>query len=194
MTEDRIEKLLQKADRAVFHPSLSSDALSAAVRIRAGKKHFTNITATFAVAALILIVPIIWNLIPKTVDTIQDKSKIASLEEQVRQLEAKTNATLNLVREVLEHEQKQHRLDELQAELANIPDPLEETKNQINKTAFILVYQADRMYRELNQKDSAVEAYNRVIKSFPQTPSADTARQRLLEIKNSNVHKENLKI
>jgi outer membrane protein assembly factor BamD (BamD/ComL family) len=83
---------------------------------------------------------------------------------------------------VLEKEQKQRSLDELEAQLASIPDPLEEIQKQVDKTAFILVYQADRLYRELNRTDSAVETYNRVIELFPKNRWAQVARQRLSEI------------
>jgi len=92
---------------------------------------------------------------------------------------------LKFIREVLEEERKQRRLQELQAQLASYSDPLQEIQKQVDKTAFILVYQANRMYRELDQKDSAIQAYNRVIELFPQSRWAEVARQRLSEIKNN---------
>jgi outer membrane protein assembly factor BamD (BamD/ComL family) len=88
---------------------------------------------------------------------------------------------------VLDEERRQSRLNELEAQLASIPDPLEEVQKQVDKTAFILVYQADRLYRELNQTDSAVENYNRVIKLFPENQWAKVARQRLSEIENRKI-------
>ena len=112
----------------------------------------------------------------------QEQRKIALLETQIKQLQARADAALNLMQEVLEDEQRQHRLDELHAQLASIPDPLEEMREQVDKTAFILVYEADRLYNELNQTDSAVENYNRVIKLFPENRWAKVARQRLSEI------------
>jgi outer membrane protein assembly factor BamD (BamD/ComL family) len=90
---------------------------------------------------------------------------------------------------VLDEERRQSRLDELEAQLASIPDPLEEMQKQVDKTAFILVYQADRQYRELNQTDSAVENYKRVIELFPDNRWAKVARQRLSEIKNDKSNK-----
>ncbi len=109
------------------------------------------------------------------------------LETQIKQLQARTDAALSLIQEVLEDEQRQHRLDELKAQLASIPDPLEEIRNQVDKTAFFLVYQADRLYKELNQTESAVENYNRVIELFPENRWAKVARQRLSEIENRKI-------
>ena len=112
----------------------------------------------------------------------QQQQQIASLEEQVRQLQAQTDATLRLVQGVLAEERQQQRLAALEAELASIPDPLAELEKQTDRTAFVLVYQADRLYRELNQTESAVEAYEQVIRLFPQNQWAEVARKRLAEI------------
>ncbi|MHC4456291.1 MAG: tetratricopeptide repeat protein [Planctomycetota bacterium] len=189
MTEDKIKNLLQKADQTAGHPAPIPDNLTAAVRRRARQRHFANLTIPTATAAIILIAFGIWLLTTKT-EIGQSPEKIASLEAQIQLLQARTDAALNLIQEVIENERKQRRLDELQARLANIPDPLEEIQNQVEKTAFILVYQADRMHRELNQKDSAIQAYNQVIRLFPQTRSAEVARQKLSEIQNNSINKK----
>ena len=85
------------------------------------------------------------------------------------------------------------RIEELEAQLASIPDPLEELNKQVDKTAYILIYQADRLYKELNQTDSAVENYNRVVELFPENRWANVARERLKEIENRKSEKTDLK-
>ena len=191
MTEDKIKNLLQKADQMGGAPAPVSANLSAAVRRRAHRRHIATFAAPLAAAAVIIIGLGVWSITTRTPKTTQDQIKIASLEDQIKQLQVRTDAALNLIQEVLEDERRQRRLDELEAQLASIPDPLEELQKQVDKTAFILVYQADRMYRELNQTDSAVEAYNRVIELFPQNRSAEVARQRLAEIENRKLNKTN---
>jgi uncharacterized protein YoxC len=188
MTEDKIKNLLQKADQTAGQPSPVSVNLSA-VRRRANRRHFANLAAPIAAAAMLLIALGIWRLTAGNAGTTLDPAEIASLQAQLKQLQARTDATLNLVREVLEEERKQRRLDELEAQLASIPDPLEEMQKQADKTAFILVYQANRMHQELNQKDSAVRTYNRVIQLFPENRWAEVARQRLAEIENRKINK-----
>lgn len=189
MTEDKIKNLLQEADRMAGLPTPVSANLSAAVRRRAHRRRFVNLAAPLAAAAVVLIAAGIWNLAIRTTETTQEKEKIALLETRLKQLYVRTDAALNLIQDVLEKEQKQHSLDELEAQLASIPDPLEEIQKQVDKTAFILVYQADRLYRELNRTDSAVEAYNRVIELFPRNQWAQVARQRLSEIENRKFNK-----
>ena len=191
MTEDKLKKLLQEADRAAGPPKLVSVSLSA-IRRRAYYRQIF-IKAPFAAAAVLLITAGILSYTIKTTTNSHQQEKIASLQNQIRQLQVSTDAAINLIHEVLEKERQQDRLDELQVQLAAIPDPLEEIQQQVDKTAFILVYQADRMYRELNQTESAVETYQRVIQLFPDNQWAQVARQRLAQIKEKQSGKIDLK-
>jgi len=184
MTEDKIKNLLQKADQMAGRPTHVSIDLSA-VRRRANRRNVANLAVRIAAAAVVLFALGIWSYTAKKA---RDQQKIVALEMQIEQLRAQTDATLNLIREVLDEERKQRRLDELRAQLASYPDPLEEIQKQVDKTAFILIYQANRMYRELDQKDSAIQAYNRVIELFPQSRWAEEARQRLSEIQNNQLN------
>ncbi len=183
MTEEEIKKLLREADKTAGGIAPVRVNLSA-IRRRAGRRNMIILVAPLASAAVLMVALSILALMFRTAEPTPEQEKIALLETQIKQLQARTDAALGLIQEVLEEERKQSRLDELQAQLASIPDPLEEVQNQVDKTAFVLVYQADRLYRELNQTDSAVENYNRVIALFPENRWAKVARQRLSEIEN----------
>ncbi len=190
MTEDKIKNLLQEADRMAGLPSFVSSNLSAIVRRRAHRRHLlVCLTPPLAAAAVILIAAGIWSFVIRTPEQTNGREKIVLLEKQLEQLQVRTDAALNLIQEVLVAKQEQYSLDELEAQLASIPDPLEEIQRQVDTTAHILVYQADRLYRELNRTDSAVETYNRVIELFPKTIQAQKARQRLLEIESRKFNK-----
>jgi uncharacterized protein YoxC len=181
MTEDKIRELIKKADQTAGGPVPVSVDLSA-VRRNASRWQTLNLAVRIVIVAVVVITLGIWSYTAKKT---RDRQRIVALEMQIKQLRAQTDATLSLIREVLEEERKQRRLNELRAQLAGIPDPLEEIQKQVDKTAFILVYQANRMYSELDQKDSAIRAYNRVIELFPQSRWAEVARQRLSEIKDN---------
>ena len=181
MKEDEIKKMLQQADRTAAGTAPVRVNLSAISR-RAGRKKNIVLAAPLASAAVLMVALSISSLVFRATEPTEEQRRIVMLETQIKQLQARTNAALGLIQEVLEEERRQSRLDELKAQLAGIPDPLEEIQNQVDKTAFILVYQADRLYRELNQTDSAVENYNRVIELFPENRWAKVARQRLSEI------------
>jgi tetratricopeptide (TPR) repeat protein len=142
-----------------------------------------------AVAALVLIGATLWATCLRTGSPAPGPQRIASLEEQVKQLQAQTDATLKLVREVLDQDRQQRRLASLEAELASIPDPQKEIDRQVDKTAFLLVYQADKLYKELNQTESAVRAYKEVIQLFPTNQWANVARERLSQIEQRQINK-----
>lgn len=181
MTENKIVNLLQDADRTAGRPRPVSVNL-AAIRRRARQKRLARLVVPVAAAAVVLVALSIWTAVIRTDRAAGEQEKIAALENEVRVLQARTDVALKLIREMVANEQRQRRLDQLQAELTSIPDPLEEVQKQVEQTAFIIVYQADRMYRELNQRDSAIRAYQRTIELFPQTESAEAARQRLKQI------------
>lgn len=181
MKEDKIKNLLQQADRAAGGASPVEVDVSA-IRRRAGRRNIIMMAAPFSAAAVLMVALSVLTVTHRTTEPTHEQQKIALLETRIKQLQARTDAALSLIREVLEDEQRQHRLDELHTQLASIADPLEEVRQQVDKTAFTLVYQADRLYRELNQTDSAVENYNRVIKLFPENRWAKVAQQRLSEI------------
>ncbi len=136
------------------------------------------LTAAAAVAVTVAVLA----LSTRTPSPEPKPQKIASLEEQVRQLQARTDATLKLVQEVLEKDRQQRRLAALEAELASIPDPMRQVERQVDKAAFVLIYQADRLYKELNQTESAVAAYKEIIQLFPTNRWAEVAKERLAEI------------
>ncbi len=191
MTEDKLKNLLQKTDRIAGPPEPVSVKLSD-IRRRAYHRRILYFKAPVAAAAIILIAIGILTVSIKTQPTDQHE-KIASLESQIKQLQNSTDAAISLIHEVLEAEKRQNRLNELEIQLASMPDPLEEVQKQVDKTAFILVYQADRMYRELNQTESAVKTYKRVIQLFPENQWAQVARERLAQIKENQSGKTDLK-
>jgi Tfp pilus assembly protein PilN len=186
MSKDDFRELLRGADRLAGRPARVRVEPSE-IRRRAKRRRIVRIVGPVAAAAAVVLAAGIWHITLKTDQTKPRQERIASLEDQIRQLRARTDATMNLIQEVLEAERRRQRLDELEAELASIPDPLEEIEKQVDKTAFILVYQADRLYRELNETESAVKTYKRVIKLFPRNQWATVARERLSEIENKRI-------
>ena len=188
MADDKLRKLLQEADRTAGRAAEVRVDLCG-IRRRAHRRRFVNIVGPVATAAVLMVALGIWSVTLRTTQIIPEQDRIVSLEHQVKQLQARADAAMNLIQKMLEQERRQQRLDELEAELTSIPDPLEQIQKQVDKAAFTLVYQADRLYRELNQTDSAVETYNKVIRIFPENQWAQVARQRLEEIESKKSNK-----
>lgn len=186
MNEEPIRTLLQRADAAAGPPRFGS-VTTTGIRGQAHRRQLVKVRAPLALAASVLIGVALWTICLRPEEP--QPQRIASLEEQVKQLQIQTATTLKLVQEVLEKDRQNRRLAALQAELASIPDPVQEIDRQIDKTAFILVYQADKLYKELNLTDSAVQAYKEVIQLFPTNQWAQVARERLSQIEQRRINK-----
>ncbi len=186
MTEDKIRTLLQEADRDAGRPARVCVDLRA-VRRRAGRRRLASLAGPMAAAAVLMVALGVWSLTVRVPETTQEQNRIVALEAQVKQLQARTDSALSLIQEVLEDERRKRRLEELEAQLAGIPDALEELQEQVDRTVFILIGRADRLHRELNQTDLAIDDYNRVIELFPNNQGAKIARQRLSQIKEKRI-------
>jgi hypothetical protein len=192
MNDDKIEQLLQTADKTAGRPVYHTDNLTDIVRRRAHRRQIKRVVSSIAVIILIFAGLFLWTITNNNKQKPLSPEQIASLNDQIRDLNKRIDATVNLVREVLAQEKTQQRLDELEAKLASIPDPIDELNRKIEKTAIILVYYADKRYEESGDSQDLIQTYNRVIELFPQTRSAKLAKQKLTEIQNNPVNKNNI--
>ena len=123
----------------------------------------------------------------------QSHKQIASLKDQIQKLQTQTETTLKLVKEVLNQQRKRDRLTALDNELASINSRLLEIETKTDQTAYKLFLMASQMYNDLNQKDSAIETYNRLIRLFHDNRWTLEAKKRLEEIKKQNPEEINTK-
>jgi tetratricopeptide (TPR) repeat protein len=188
VNEERIGQLFAKADETagepIFHRITVPD-----IRRRVQRRRLIRVAAPTSLVAVLAVAAALSALWMPSKGPPPQPQRIASLEEQVKQLQARTDATLKLVQEVLERDRQDRRLAALETELASIPDPVHEIDRQVDKTAFILIYQADKLYKELNQTESAVAAYREVIQLFPTNRWATVARERLSQIEQRRLNK-----
>ena len=129
-------------------------------------------------AVLALSVPgVAWLLLEPGSRQVQPVARQGQLQQELKQLQDQVDALR------VELDTALAVLRELQAARS---DPLAEVQRQVERAAFIMVFQADRMYRQLRLPASAVDSYRRVIALFPDTHWAQVARQRLSEIELDN--------
>ena len=183
MNDDEIKELLNSADAAAGPVSYGSIS-AAGIRARARGRRIRLFAFPLTAAAVVFLgvgVHLLHRPAPESATN--DADRIVALEEQIKQLQAQSAETQRLVREVLAAEHQKSRIEALEAELASMRDPAEEMRQQTNEAAYRLLYQADRFYQELNQRQSAIETYEQVIRVFPDSPWAEEARDRLAEIR-----------
>ncbi|MCL5280768.1 MAG: hypothetical protein M1376_12775 [Planctomycetes bacterium] len=188
MNEEQIKQLCIRADETAGEPPFRL-ITTAGIRRQVRRRRFVRVAVPASLAAVLAVAAALSAIWMRMGGPQPQPQRIASLEEQVQQLQARTDATLKLMQEVLERDRQDRRLAALETELASIPDPVQEIDRQVDKTAFILVYQADKLYKELNQTESAVAAYKEVIQLFPTNQWANVARERLSQIEQRRLNK-----
>jgi len=188
VNEEQVKQLLAEVDEAAGRP-IFRGLTTAGIRRQAQRRRLVRVAAPASLAAVLAVAAALSAVWMRTGESLPQPQRIASLEKQVQQLQAQTDTALKLVQEVLERDRQDRRLAALETELASIPDPVQEIDRQVDKTAFILVYQADKLYKELNQRESAVAAYKEVIQLFPTNRWAAVARERLSQIEQPRINK-----
>jgi len=191
MTKDKIQNLLQNADRMAGPPGPVPVNTTAIARLRARRYHRRKIVASLSVAAVIMLSVGIWQW-TAGVGRINEQKRIATMERDMQFLRAQADVTLKVVNELLDRQRQQQRIAELRAKLAAIDDPLEKVNEEIEKTAFIIVYHADKKWQQPSQKAAAIEDYKTVLRLYPQTRSAEKAKQRLREIQENSANRNTI--
>lgn len=195
MNRDDLESLLQRADRAAGPPPAGPADLADRVRRLARRRHRTRVVVRAAVAAVVVaglglaVHSAAVRNEPSELTTAQQPTppdpasneEVARLRSEIAQLRQEANALAEQIRGMTAIQEQRQRLDQLEQAVARLESG-EEVRGEMERAAFTIVYQADRMYRELGLRDSAVEAYREAVKLFPDTPSAEIARTRLIEI------------
>lgn len=205
MYQDRLDTLLKQADR-LAGDSQPIPGLAGHIRRLARRRQLRRHTIIVGMAALVIVTTGMVLLREPALQTDRTDSKtnrlvaesaatpaaqsatgpaeIARLQARIAQLQAEANVRTRMVQQMRIHHEQQQRLTELYRRRAAIGDPLERVRQELEKAAFVTVYQANRKYDELGLKESAMADYRLVIKYHPTTKWAQVARRRLAEIQN----------
>jgi len=191
---DSLARLIRDADAAARPGRPLADGLADRVRRKAQRRARTRAT-TAVVGVLVLVGLGGWRLLgtapgnthiaspgeskppamtPTTPDPAELRAEIGRLESEIRTREAAVDALLAC-------EKNRARLAVLQRELDR-PDPLEELRGQIAGAADMALESAEQRCGSGATGTACAKAYKRIVDLFPQTPAADTARQRMNEI------------
>jgi hypothetical protein len=179
MNETQLKEKLQQVDRCLTLPAVNTADFTAALHRRlTRRKHTFRLTVPAAAAAVIMAF-----LLTGQFYRLKSKDRqITQLQNLVRDLSAQTEATLALAQQMLntQNQSKSTR------QYTNSSSPARQIQTTVNEAAFLLIYQAQQLEEQPGRKDDAVDCYNQVIQYFGDTPSANTARQRLKQIKDNN--------
>lgn len=192
MSDDPLKRILQEADAAADQPPPMSTDLARRVRRLAERRRRLSFGLN-AAAALVLAVgmTLLWSsprIPPRPVPGVhlvgqqQEQLEAERMQAEITRLRREAASRLAVARRTRELMARSGRArgSKLAAE---VPDPMANVRREVERTAYLLVWQADRMCRQQNLCDLAVGKYRRVVELFPDTPWATVARQRLDEIR-----------
>ncbi|MGQ9648602.1 MAG: hypothetical protein ACUVXJ_00645 [Phycisphaerae bacterium] len=191
MSDERLEQLLRQADEAFGRVPCLAANLGARVRRQARRRRRVMVVTSAAAAMLALVVSAIalrsergtppWPEGPLIADKIAAHEQVVQLQAEIDRLKEEIARHARVVEEARRRAEIEQRLAALKQQAAI--DPLQEVSDQVDRAALIMVYQADRMCRELNLREAAMASYERTIELFPKTHWAQVAKDRLAELK-----------
>ena len=195
MSDDPLKTLLQEADHAAGTPRMDADDLSERVfRGVRRRQRRRRISAAISIAVIGVGTAVLVragfessegprvvrrSINDATVDDV-DRMRVDRLRDEYKRLQITGDSKIALLRRVSELHDQQSRL----AAYAEAPhvDLARIAQSEAEVTARLIVYRADRIYREPPRRAAAIQAYQRAIALFPNTAWADIARQRLTQV------------
>jgi hypothetical protein len=153
------------------------------VRARAARRQQRNVLGAGAAAAAILLVltashTFVTHTTPETPATPFDAARFDRAAEAHMHVIA---ALKRRAEQQAEQDRLQVRLAGLQA-LADTPDPIAETRRQVEQAAYALLQHADRLEYDLHQREPARRSLQNIVQLFPDSPWAAVARARLAKL------------
>lgn len=181
MHDDELKKLLHDAEADLSADKVAPATLAARVRVadRRRRKRRTILTAA---APLVLCAAIIAG------------RGLFSPEQTTEFAAGKPNATFEAQLLALEAEAEMHAararmlMAEREARLSlETYDPLAELRENVDIVAYRMILRADELQADMRPTSEAIEIYERVIRDFPNTYSAEVAQERLTTAGNAGV-------
>ena len=176
--EDRLRRGLSSlADRA--GPGPTPEALSRRLR-RPTLLRQAGAGGALALAAVGILLCATYRPRPAG-DAKRDAADEAALRAEITRLEVRADARIAEARHLLAIAAARRRRDEHLRRLARL-DAAERIAREAEETAFIIVYDADRLREQPGRTQSAIAGYREAVRLFPQTKWGEVARKKLAQI------------
>ena len=201
MSEDPIKRLLRKADLAAGTPNLRGDVVERVFRLARRRAAVTRWAAAAGIVLALGAAGVMVRIAGRgggqrpqgqvadaqkqpatSMDTPNSlpapQTPASRLRAEIASLRAEADSRTAVVEHMLAAEQRRKSLARYRRR-RDWPDPGEQVERQMDRAALAMVFQADRMSRQVELRAPAMAIYHRTIELFPESRWADVARQRL---------------
>ena len=181
MNDERLRELLRCADAGSARPG-TVPGLAQRVRGLARRRRLARaaaIAAPFVIGVMVALVQLNRPSAPLAQHPTLDP-KAADQRLAVLQAEAEYHSAL--AERMWEAETQARRVVRAERIAATV-SPLRQIEREVDRTAMLAIMDADRMMRDLNQREGAAAEYRRAIELFPQSHWAAVAKDRLGRIR-----------
>jgi len=188
MEYDPIERLLKEADGEAGDCGRELRGVAGEARRIVRRRRMARRVVAGAAAVVLVVGAACWQWVGRgpgretVVKRTEGGEEVRRLKAEVEELRREADWRMRLARRLMEEEEQWRRAMELRRELAR-GNPMEALRERVDYAAFAMVYQGDRMSRELGLAESAERLYRECSRDFPGTQWGQVARQRLAEMK-----------
>jgi len=177
MKEDQLAGELREADAAFGPaPALPEDLHDRVVRRWRRRRVGRRLSVAAGLVAAVATAGTWLSLTGPTKTTGLPPEGVHPTASGIRALDAAADARLATVERMLVLGERRRALGA--AAPAQAIDPVEAVRRQVDRSAYLILLRADRLYQVTGRRDAAIATYQQVIKTFPQTRWAEVARQR----------------
>jgi len=181
MHDDQLNKLLHAAEADIAPPVVAPAALAARVRVADRRRRKRNAILTAAAPLALISTFVLGRGLAPQERPLKIKSQTLKLFIEDRLLALEAEAEEHAARARMLMAEREARLS-LEAD-----DPLAELRENVDFVAYRMILEADDLQADMRPSPEAVEIYERVIRDFPNTYSAEVAQERLGTAVNAGV-------
>ena len=184
-----IEALKQTDDAMRVESTVDAAAMANVIGARIEKRarirnNVTIVSIAAAAACLVL-----WQ------NSLQKKrmaEEVANIRAESKQLVAQSQLLASMAINLNKEAKDKEEINQLRSELAEIHEAIDSYQRQQEAIVYKMLYRADRLAESEGSIGSAMEVYGSLIKYFPESKYAETAKQRLENLQDER-SKQNMK-
>ena len=185
MNDLQLNNLLHEADDAAPLPKAAQELAGRVLVVARRRRNVRRTMGGIAVGAIIVVgifsLEHFQSRPPQIVRT-NPKVNLEQVRVELAQFQEQANQHMLVAEQLLKDEKQAHQRKRIER-LLSVPDAQVVVESQRDQAAQVLIDRADRLMQRHRDVEQAATAYQRVIELFPTTPAAQTARQRLDNLK-----------